>query len=77
MFYMHTKTLSFEQGEEQSEDDIPPGEREDGSGEEKSMSLQNYITSWATQEDLLTTVWKQVIYSFYVIALSFIYYDKN
>ncbi|XP_042903648.1 partitioning defective 3 homolog isoform X2 [Parasteatoda tepidariorum] len=34
------------EGEEQSEDDIPPGEREDGSGEEKSFSYQQYLNSW-------------------------------
>ncbi|GBM32569.1 Partitioning defective 3 [Araneus ventricosus] len=34
------------EGEEQSEDDLPPGEREDGSGEEKSLSYQQYLDSW-------------------------------
>ncbi|XP_035219361.1 partitioning defective 3 homolog isoform X2 [Stegodyphus dumicola] len=39
------KQLNSE-GEEQSEDDLPPGEREDGSGEEKSISYQQYLNSW-------------------------------
>ncbi|KAG8199747.1 hypothetical protein JTE90_000841, partial [Oedothorax gibbosus] len=36
------KRLNSE-GEEQSEDEIPQGEREDGSGEEKSASFQGYL----------------------------------
>lgn len=39
------KRLNSE-GEEQSEDDLPPGEREDGSGEEKSVSYHQYLDSW-------------------------------
>ncbi|GFU55324.1 partitioning defective 3 homolog [Nephila pilipes] len=39
------KRLNSE-GEELSEDDLPPGEREDGSGEEKSISYHQYLDSW-------------------------------
>ncbi|XP_054720744.1 partitioning defective 3 homolog B-like [Uloborus diversus] len=45
------KQLNSE-GEEQSEDDLPPGEREDGSGEEKSLSLQN-INSWTEETNIM------------------------